>query len=203
MASIHITTPPTSAWVIPTNQTLNVPEKGAVQFKRTYKIPTRNLKNILNGIKSGMTLGAAEGWIRGVAGTLDDAGLDSIFAPPANVDSWVVLSYYVNQITAGEYMEVQITYGWTDLDINGIFSASAWTQEEVVSQSVQWQTYSVSPYIYCNEKKHTDSKVNRAGQATVKPEDALKSKQKHINGALTNPPSQSDNDVYKWVDTSG
>lgn len=37
----------------------------------------------------------------------------------------------------------------------------------------------------------------------MKPEDALKSKQKHINGALTNPPSQSDNDVYKWVDTSG
>lgn len=138
MASIHITTPPTSAWVIPTNQTLNVPEKGAVQFKRTYKIPTRNLKNILNGIKSGMTLGAAEGWIGTQAGSLDNAGLDSIFAPPDNVDSWVVLSYYVNQITAGEYMEVQITYGWTELDINAIASASAWQKETTISEEVTW-----------------------------------------------------------------
>lgn len=98
-------------------------------------------------------------------------------------------------------MNLKCWFQYTGIDIDQL--PENWSKETTLSENVTWQTYSVSPYIYCNEQSHTDSKVNKLGQTTPVEEDELKSKQKHINGAITNPPSQSDNEVYRWMDTSG
>lgn len=48
---------------------------------------------------------------------------------------------------------------------------------------MQWQTYSVSPYRYCNEREHVDAVVKQDG--TTLSSDAKASMRAHIEQALT------------------
>lgn len=38
-----------------------------------------------------------------------------------------------------------------------------WHKETTISENVSWQTYSVSPYIYCNEVNHNDVPAPKTG----------------------------------------
>lgn len=159
--AIHITTPPTSAWVQPSSPALTVPNQGPAQMRRSYKIPTSALKSVLQNIKVNATLGLVESYIATSAGNLIDAGVDSIFTPPADVDNWLVQSYQIDQREAGEYMELKVVYSWTDIPFDSL--SSDWEETTLVNEGCDWQTYSVSPYIYCNEVDHDDTPITATG----------------------------------------
>lgn len=161
----HITTPPNKAWVQVRSQALTVPAQGGPKMKRIYKVPSTALKGILNYVKVGTTIQSVENHLASSAGSLIE-GLSSntIFDVPSSISSdWVIDSYYIDQAQAGEYMELNATYGWTDFNIDAVASADNWSIEVSESNSVTWQSYSVSPYIYCDEVQHDDRKLDMSG----------------------------------------
>ena len=181
----HITTPPNKAWVQVRSQALTVPAQGSPKMKRIYKVPTTALKGILNYVKVGSTITAVEAWLGSAAGSLVE-GLSgkTIFDIPSSISSdWVIDNYYIDQGTAGEYMELNATYGWTDFNIDAAASADNWSEEVQLGTTVTWQTYSVSPYIYCNEKAHDDRQLDENGHPIGnQTDDCLRW---HIDQALT------------------
>lgn len=79
-------------------------------------------------------------------------------------------------------MVLKCWFQYTGINIDDL-PDEPWSEETEQSQSVTWQTYSVSPYIYCNEVEHNDSEVPNTG-AIPEPsgQNALR---RHIEMAIT------------------
>lgn len=76
-----------------------------------------------------------------------------------------------------------------------------WHKETTISENVSWQTYSVSPYIYCNEVNHNDVPVPKIGPMPAPSgKNALRS---HIEKAITLNAQNSENYPYKWGNSTG
>ena len=76
-----------------------------------------------------------------------------------------------------------------------------WHKETTISENVSWQTYSVSPYIYCNEVNHNDVPVPKIGPVPAPSgKNALRS---HIEKAITLNAQNSENYPYKWGNSTG
>lgn len=94
-----------------------------------------------------------EGWIRNAAGALDVGVTGSKFTPLTD-QTWGLNRYQLQQIEAGQYMNLKCWFQYTGLNIDQL--PEDWSKETTISENVTWQTYSVSPYIYCNEVEHED-----------------------------------------------
>lgn len=186
----HIDTPPNKSWVQVTDDALNC-SKDATVMVRTYKLPTSKCGNILDYITLGMTPSAVEMWLASFVGSLDDGGVTGSNFTPPNDNSFGLNSYQLQQIEAGQYMLLKCRYEYTGIDIEGLPEDPDETWQEEVSEtwSVGWTTYSVSPYIYCDEVEHSDVRVG----IDQEPSDAGHAKRSHIEDALFQPSKQKSN----------
>lgn len=190
----HIDTPPAKAWAQVTDEALNIPREGQPLMRRTYKVPTTACKGIINGIRRGSTIAAVETWLAQTAGSFNDAlSGNAIFTPPLSVDSWVLDSYQLDQLEAGQYMNLKAVFTFLEDDI----STSSWNRTTTVSTNVTWQPYSVSPYIYCNEKEHIDPLANLSSGSELSSGDACR---RHIEGCFNQPTNADATQVYKYID---
>ncbi len=82
-------------------------------------------------------------------------------------------------------------YEYAGIDIDDLPQDPDETWQEEVSEtwSVNWATYSVSPYIYCDEVEHSDIRVG----IDQEPSDAGHAKRSHIEDALFQPSKQKSN----------
>lgn len=179
-----INTPPNKSWVQVTDDALNCSKDSTVMV-RTYKLPTHFCRNILDYIKIGMTPSAVELWLSGVVGSLDDGGVTGSNFVPATGETFGLNSYQLQQIEAGEYMLLKCRYEYTGINIQTIPEKEPWQKEVSESWQVGWQTYSVSPYIYCDEVAHTDKLINSDG--TEVPASGNHACRQHIETTINQP----------------
>ena len=188
----HIDTPPNKSWVQVTDDALNC-SKDATVMVRTYKLPTSKCGNILDYITLGMTPSAVEMWLASFVGSLDDGGVTGSNFTPSNGNSFGLNSYQLQQIEAGQYMLLKCRYEYIGININSLPQDPDVTWEEEVSETwnVGWTTYSVSPYIYCDEVEHSDIRVGiDPDPGAFEPGHAKRS---HIEDALFQPSKQKSN----------
>ena len=186
----HIDTPPNKSWVQVTDDALNC-SKDATVMVRTYKLPTSKCGNILDYITLGMTPSAVEMWLASFVGSLDDGGVTGSNFTPSNGNSFGLNSYQLQQIEAGQYMLLKCRYEYTGIDIEDLPEDPDETWEEEVSEtwSVAWATYSVSPYIYCDEVDHSDVRVGIDQEPTGEGH----AKRSHIEWTEKQPSKQTSN----------
>lgn len=188
----RITTPPLSAWAQVTDDALQCTANETTMV-RTYKLPTSCCTDILNYIKPGASLELVEDWIRTTAGALDVGVTGSKFTPLTD-NTWGLNRYQLQQIEAGQYMILKCWFQYTGIDIDDL--PEDWHKETVLSENVTWQTYSVSPYIYCNEVQHSDEVFDAS---TPPSEPTGKNAQRsHIERCFTSPSENRLNDRV-WV----
>ena len=188
----HITTPPDKAWAQVTDDALQCTADSTTMV-RTYKLPTSCCANIINSIKPGASLELVEGWIRNAAGALDAGVTGSKFTPLTD-QTWGLNRYQLQQIEAGQYMVLKCWFQYTGIDIDDL--PQDWHKETTISENVTWQTYSVSPYIYCNEVDHNDVLAPKTGPMPAPSgKNALR---RHIEMAITQNAQNSENYPYKW-----
>lgn len=189
-----IDTPPAKAWHQITDQALNITSNGPGQMKRVYKLPIKGCKDILNGIHIGDSPSSVDSWVATAAGSID-SGLSSTSFNPPQGNWWILQSFYLDEPEAGEYGILKCTFGFTDMDIDSIAHLSSWEEVTNTLSSVTWQTYSVSPYIYCDEVDHDDLKWYKGDNLTSDTGHALR---RHIETAFTMPAQQSNNHWQLW-----
>lgn len=187
-----INTPPQKAWAQVTDDALQCTAKETTMV-RTYKLPTSCCTNILNNLKPGASLELVEGWIRDAAGDLDAGVTGSKFTPLTD-QTWGLNRYQLQQIEAGQYMNLKCWFQYTGLNIDQL--PENWSKETTISENVTWQTYSVSPYIYCNEVEHEDETFD----ADMPPEEPTggNSQRSHIERCFTSDANNRLNDKI-WV----
>lgn len=76
-------------------------------------------------------------------------------------------------------MLLRSVFTFTDLDIDTIADDDDWSETYSNGQQVSWTTYSVSPYIYCDEVEHEDILAPDIG-APVSPPIGGHAKRRHI-----------------------
>lgn len=92
-------------------------------------------------------------------------------------------------------MVLKCWFQYTGIDIDDI-PDEPWSEETSLGQSVSWQVYSVSPYIYCNEVDHNDVPAPKTGPMPAPSgKNALR---RHIEMAITQNAQNSENYPYKW-----
>lgn len=95
---------------------------------------------------------------------------------------------------AGQYSLLKVLYSSEEDIPSGEYS-------KVVSDTVslQWQTYSVSPYRYCNERQHEDRTVDSDGELGEEDSATAKSSvRRHIEMAFTQNAQNSESNPYRW-----
>lgn len=112
-------------------------------------------------------------------GNVDDAGLSISWDLPDDL-SWRVSGVEVKQIEAGQCSLLTVVFSAKPIWFDPSTPFTTLVQDTI---GVQWQTYSVSPYRYCNERQHVDSVVKQDG--TTLSSDAKASMRAHIEQALT------------------
>lgn len=160
---------------------------------RTYKLPTSCCTNILNNLKPGASVELVEEWIEDAAGDLDVGVTGSKFTPLTD-QTWGLNRYQLQQIEAGQYMNLKCWFQYTGLNIDQL--PENWSKETTISENVTWQTYSVSPYIYCNEVEHEDETF----EADMPPEEPTggNAQRSHIERCYTSDANNRLNDKI-WV----
>lgn len=188
----HITTPPLSAWAQVTDDALQCNKDGAVMV-RTYKLPTSCCTAILDGLKIGMTIQTVENWISSQAGSLDSGVPGAVFTP-ATGDAWGLASYQLQQITAGQYMILKTRYEYTGINVLPA-PEDDWSEEKQMSINVSWTSYSVSPYIYCDEEVHNDKVVSDSSSW----EQNNHACRRHIESTFLGSVNQQSQNPYRYI----
>lgn len=91
-------------------------------------------------------------------------------------------------------MILKCWFQYTGIDIDDL--PEDWHKETTISENVTWQTYSVSPYIYCNEVNHNDALVPKTGP--IPAPSGSNALRRHIEMAITQNAQNSENYPYKW-----
>lgn len=194
-----ITTPPAKAWAQVADQALQLPSSGSSKMKRIYKMPSTACKNVLQHIHRGSSLSAVESWILTNAGDFDPGLSASSFDPPSQDVVWTLESFYIDQQEAGEYMKMQCVFGFPSLNWDSIADDPNWEEEVDVATTITWQPYSVSPYIYCNEKDHEDQSWDGIYEDISAA--SYDAKRKHIENAFNSSPQESISRTDIWTST--
>ena len=191
----HITDPVTNkTWVQVVDQAEALASDETRTLTMSYKGETQRIANAAKNINVGDSLSVVNGYLTTQFGSIDDAGMSISWAPPLSME-WRVAGYDIRQFEAGQYSLLKVTY---EADVAG--GSSEYTTLKEDSVSLQWQTYSVSPYRYCNEKEHEDLLIDtatgEAGQETA--EQAKSSVRRHIEMAFTQNAQNSESNPYRW-----
>lgn len=192
----HIDTPPSMAWAQPEDQAV-ICNQNQTLMRRRWKIPFSATNNILNGVRLGASLAATKNYLASVCQYVDNGLSASDFIAEGD-NQWVVNQYDVQQVSpAGEYAYFKCVFSYVPVDISSI-PVSGYTSETVsLGTNLEWASYSVSPYIYCNEKVHEDPKV---GVDELSVNDAMRA---HIDAALTMPADTRLQNPYLYKQLDG
>ena len=93
-------------------------------------------------------------------GAVDDANMNITWTLPSGL-VWRLAASEVRQLEAGQYCILKVIYEAVDGSID---PAQPFTKVLEDSVTLSWQSYSVSPYRYCNEKAHDDLTVDADGE---------------------------------------
>lgn len=161
-------------------------------MRRRWKIPFSSMHNVLNGVKVGYTLATTKNYLAGLVSEIDNGLSASDFVAEGD-NQWVVNQYDVQQVSpAGEYAYFKCVFSYVPFDIGNI-PVSGYTSETVsLGTNLEWASYSVSPYIYCNEKSHEDKVI---GGDDPEGNDAMRA---HIDAALTQPSETRMQSPYRY-----
>lgn len=111
-------------------------------------------------------------------------------------ESWIVESYTIDQKEAGEYSILKIIYYVNPFDISDPDNEQTYQMNETWTQ--QMQSYSVSPYIYCNSDKQFKPTMLSAYNDPKLPV-GLKTNRNHINSFLSQPVSKKGGNLYGYL----
>lgn len=182
-------------WVQVVDQAEQLQATGERQLTLAFKGETQKIANCCSKIFTGLPLSGLMTILTTEFGEVDDAQMEVNWKLPEGWH-WGVAAFDVMQLEAGQYSILKTMFLANDLPIDG----SSFAQVREDSVSLNWQTYSVSPYRYCNEREHEDYVVRADG--TVEPfatEYASKcSIRRHIEMAFTQNAQNSENNQYRW-----
>lgn len=191
----HITTPPSKAWAQVADQALAV-NSNEIKMRRNYKLPTKNLKNILSYIQNGTTIHAVHTYLSSICENVDQGITETEWALPLSADSaWLVDSYTVEEIEAGEYSLLKLVYTILPFNLSDLSAEQTYTISETLTQTMQ--SYSVSPYIYCNTQSQFKPTLLSAYNDERKPV-GLSSTRTHINSFFNQPAIQKGGNLFGY-----
>lgn len=167
------------AWVQPVDSAYLMSQDGVRQLRRTWKGSTKLVAEIEADLYVDQPYGAALSQIAGKFGVVDDAGLSISWDLPNDL-AWRVSGVEIKQIEAGQCSLLTVVFQAKPVSYDPGTPFAALVQDTI---GVQWQTYSVSPYRYCNEREHADALVKQDGTALSA--DNKASMRAHIEQALT------------------
>ena len=100
----------------------------------------------------GSALSSVNSVLLSAFGEVDDASMSISWTLPSGL-AWRLAASEVRQLEAGQYCILKVIYEAADGTID---PAEPFTKVTEDSVSLSWQSYSVSPYRYCNEREHED-----------------------------------------------
>lgn len=180
----HIDTPiDNKTWLQVVDQAEQTQADGTRQLTLAYKGETQKIANVCSQIGVGSALSSVNQVLLSAFGDVDDAGMGISWTLPSDL-AWRLAASEVRQLEAGQYCILKVIYEAADGTID---PSQPFTKTLEDSVSLSWQSYSVSPYRYCNEWDHEDYVVLADG--SVEPfatEYASKcSVRRHIEMAFT------------------
>lgn len=191
----HITEPPSKAWAQVADQALAV-NGNDTKMRRNYKLPTKNLKNVLSYIQNGTTIHAVHSYLSSICDNVDEGITETEWALPLSANSaWLVDSYTVEEIEAGEYSLLKLVYTILPFNLSDLSAEQTYTISETLTQTMQ--SYSVSPYIYCNMQSQFKPTLLSAYNDERKPV-GLSSTRTHINSFFNQPAIQKGGNLFGY-----
>ena len=184
------------AWVQVVDQAEQMQGGGERQLVLAFKGETQKIANSCSQLYQGQSVIEVQGVLRSQFGGIDDGGMGISWRAPTNWN-WVLAAFDVMQLEAGQYCVLKVIFTASDVTYDG----NPFTKVREDSVTLNWQTYSVSPYRYCNEKEHDDYIVSPDG--TVDPQQVTSQSPKssirrHIEMAFTQNAQNSENNPYRW-----
>ena len=129
----HITEPPSKAWAQVADQALVV-NNNDVKMRRNYKLPTKNLKNVLSYIQNGTTIHAVHSYLSSICENVDQGIAETEWALPLSASSaWLVDSYTVEEIEAGEYSLLKLVYTILPFNLSDLSAEQTYTISETLT----------------------------------------------------------------------
>lgn len=171
------------AWVQVVDQAEQMQGGGERQLVLAFKGETQKIANSCSQLYQGQSVIEVQGVLRSQFGGIDDGNMGISWTAPTNLN-WVLAAFDVMQLEAGQYCVLKVIFTASDVTYDG----NPFTKVREDSVTLNWQTYSVSPYRYCNEREHDDYAVSPDG--TVDPQQVTSQSPKssirrHIEGAFT------------------
>lgn len=187
-----------TTWIQVTDSTFFMNDEGQRQLRMTWKAATTKLAPMTAQLEEGQSLDVVNAVIANTFTNVDDGGFSPNWALPTGY-IWIVSSVEVKQIEAGEYSILVVTF--TTIE-QGVTPGQGFVKQLEDSWQLQWQTYSVSPYRYCNNRDHIDYLV--ADDGTIDPSAASQGHdctiRQHIEKAITQNAQNSDQRATDWSD---
>lgn len=181
-------------WLQVVDQAEQMGTNGERQLTLAFKGETQKIANVCQNIGVGTALSGLTGQLQTQFGEIDDAGMNINWNPPSGL-YWRLAAYDVRQLEAGQYSILKAIFQASDEPIDG----SPFTKVKEDSVTLNWQTYSVSPYRYCNEREHDDYIVQSDGSVDLSGYSNAKcSIRRHIEMAFTQNAQNSENNPFRW-----
>lgn len=194
MATI-IDDPENKAWLQVVDQAVTMRPDGGRILRQIVKGKTSAIATLVNNLYSGQTYANVQTAMTQALVSIE-GGIGVNWSPPIGY-TWYLSQFEVKQIEAGQLSHITLTYELKEIEVT---PGGGRTTVKEDSWQLQWQTYSVTPYRYCNEKAHVDYLVNSDGEADPGTTESSKcTVRRHIDMALTQNAQNSDNNQYQWT----
>lgn len=179
----HIDTPiDNKTWLQVVDQAEQTQADGTRQLTLAYKGETQKIANVCSQIGVGSALSSVNSVLLSAFGEIDDASMGIAWTLPNGL-AWRLAASEVRQLEAGQYCILKVIYEAADSTIDPSQPFTKVTEDSV---ALSWQSYSVSPYRYCNERDHIDLTVEADGTPEAEADVQAKSSvRRHIEMAFT------------------
>lgn len=132
---------------------------GKRTLRLSWKAATSKIAGLIDEIYVGQALSAVNAVINTHFSDVDDAQMNIDWQLPEG-KNWYASGSEVKQLEAGEYSVFTVLFEAEDGSVDPSEPFATVTED---SWQLQWQTYSVTPYRYCNERTHDDYLVDSDG----------------------------------------
>lgn len=191
-----ITEPITNkTWVQVVDQAETLDSDGNRLLTLAFKGETQKVATTMSHLYQDETLSSVYSELTTNFTTIDDAGMNITWSLPLGW-TWRLQAAEVRQLEAGEYSLLKTIFYGTDA--TPITPGQDYINVTEDGATLQWQTYSVSPYRYCNEEKHDDAIVDPSTGEALSSENGNKSVRRHIEMAFTQNAQNSESNPYRW-----
>ena len=141
-----------TTWIQVTDSAFFMNDEGQRQLRLTWKAATTKLAPMTAQLEEGQSLDVVNTIVANTFTNVDDGGFSPNWSLPTGY-MWIVNSVEVKQIEAGEYSILVVTFTTIEQEVS---PGQGFVKQLEDSWQLQWQTYSVSPYRYCNNRNNID-----------------------------------------------